>query len=400
MTTESDPASGPPTEEGDFPHENPNRPREYHGARTVIVALLVLAAVALPLWLTLGGGDNPSRPGDLGLVARPGYLLPRDLSADALNAGALEPDDAIGHLAPDFELETLDGARFRLSDWGGHPLVVNFWASWCTPCRREMPVLIRLQEQYREQGLVIVGVNIEESRAPAQDFATDFGINFLLPMDFDGSVTRRYGIEGQLGPPHTMFIGPDGLVREIFRGQGPDAAFEETIADLVESLSEPIGPALLPGPKALPAELRIDEQPVSATVGALAPDMVLVDADDPERVWRLSSQRGSALLLVFVRPNCANCDDELRRAVDAAAAAAVTPVVIRTPSPQLATDAAYASLVWERESAALFGAGASVEYVLVDRAGVVEALPVDDVAAAEALAARGVVVNVPADAQS
>ena len=69
-------------------------------------------------------------------------------------------------------------------------MVLNFWASWCAPCRREMPVLIRLQEQYREAGLIVVGVNIEEARSPAGDFAAEFGINFALPMDFDGAVTR------------------------------------------------------------------------------------------------------------------------------------------------------------------------------------------------------------------
>ena len=379
----------------DLPHENPNRPREYHGARTVIVAILVLAAVALPLWLTLGGGESPVRAGEFGLVTRPAYLLPAGLPASAL-----PPNDEPGRLAPDFELETLDGGRFRLSDWAGHPIVVNFWASWCTPCRREMPVLIRLQERYREIGLIVVGVNIEEARAPARAFAEEFGINFALPMDFDGNVTRRYGIGGQLGPPHTFFVQPDGRIQQIFRGQGPDEAFEETIAALVATLAQPVGPAILPGPKALPSELLgisdLLDDPldnaapagVAALPGLLAPDIVLTNAEAPHERWRLSDERGTPLLLVFARPNCANCDDELTRAVNAAAAAGVRPVIVRTPSPPLPTAATYTSLVWERTSAAVFGAGASVEYVLIDANGVIEALPVDDVAAAAALAAR------------
>ena len=211
-------STAPMSSGANFPDEHPTRPREYHGARTLVVAVLVLAAVAIPLWLTLGNGAGPDRGGDLGPAARPAYLLPPDLP-DA----ALPPDDAIGRLAPDFELETLDGGRFRLSDWAGHPVVLNFWASWCAPCRREMPVLIRLQEQYREAGLIVVGVNIEEARSPAGDFAAEFGINFALPMDFDGAVTRRYGIGGTLGPPHTMFLDADGVIRTIFRGQAPDA---------------------------------------------------------------------------------------------------------------------------------------------------------------------------------
>ncbi len=374
-----------------FPDEHPTRPREYHGARTLVVALLVLLAVAIPLWLTLGDGAGPDRGGDLGPAARPAYLLPPDLP-DA----ALPPDDAIGRLAPDFELETLDGGRFRLSDWAGHPVVLNFWASWCAPCRREMPVLIRLQEQYREAGLIVVGVNIEEARSPAGDFAAEFGINFALPMDFDGAVTRRYGIGGTLGPPHTMFLGPDGVIRTIFRGQAPDASFEEAMADLVATLAEPVGPLLAPGPKALPAALLAaagDAVRIGVRVGSLAPDLVLASADDsvlasaddPGRRWRLSDQRGRAVLLVFARPNCTQCDDELRRAVESAAAAGIEAAIARTPSAPLATVAAYTSLVWERDAAALFGAGASVTYVLIDAVGVVEALPTDDAALSAAL---------------
>ncbi len=375
-----DAAGDTPGEGAAFPQENPNRPREYHGARTLIVALLILLAVGLPLWLTLGGGDNPSTQGDFGIVALPPYL----------NPAALPAGDEIGRLAPDFELETLDGDRFRLSDWRGHPVVVNFWASWCTPCRREVPVLIRLQDQFRDDGLIIVGVNIEEARSPARSFAGEFGINFRLPMDFTGGVTRAYGISGQLGPPHTFFVDPDGVVRDIFRGQGPDDAFEQVVGSLVTTLSVPVGPRLLPGPKALPTGLDDGEAAVGPAVGDLAPDLALIDAQDPQRLWRLSDQRGAAQLLVFVRPGCANCDDELRRTVEAAARAGVRPVIIRTPSPPLPTPAPYDALVWERHSAALFGAGASVEYALIDAGGLIEALPADDADTAVLLAARPV----------
>ena len=371
-----------------FPDEHPTRPREYHGARTLVVALLVLLAVAIPLWLTLGDGAGPDRGGDLGPTPRPAYLLPPDLPD-----GALPPDDAIGRLAPDFELETLDGGRFRLSDWAGHPVVLNFWASWCAPCRREMPVLIRLQEQYREAGLIVVGVNIEEARSPAGDFAAEFGINFALPMDFDGDVTRRYGIGGTLGPPHTMFLGPDGVIRAIFRGQAPDARFEEATADLVATLAAPLGPLLAPGPKALPVALLAaagDEARIEARVGSLAPDLVLASADAGERGPRggAGASRTSAggpccwssrgRTAPTATTNCAGPSSRRRRPGSRRPS-------LRTPSPPLATVADYASLVWERDAAALFGAGASVTYVLIDAAGVVEALPLDDAALSAAL---------------
>ena len=168
-----------------------------------------------------------------------------------------------GALAPDFELETLDGGRFRLSDWRGHPVLLNFWASWCPPCRREIPVLVRLQHQYREAGLVVAGVNIEEARRSAAAFRDEFSINFTLPMDFGGGVTRQYEV---VGPPNSIFIRPDGVIDTIFIGQAPDDAFEEQVAALMTTLDEAVGEDLLPGPKALPLRFNPDGIPEALTI--------------------------------------------------------------------------------------------------------------------------------------
>ena len=148
---------------------------------------------------------------------------------------------------------------------------------------------------------------------------------------------------------------------------------------------------MLPGPKALPNNRRYDPAAtgtvVGVTAGDLAPDLVLIDAEDPQHLWRLSNHRGASQLLVFVRPGCANCDDELRRAVEAAALSGVQPVIIRTPSPPLATTNPYSSLVWERAGAALFEASASVEYALIDAQGIIEARPADAAETAALLSA-------------
>ena len=97
-----------------LPHENPNRPREYHGARTVIAGAGVVIAVAAALWLTL---LQPSGGGDGGVVDLPAWLP----------TNGLEVGSNIGQLAPDFDLETVNGSRFRLSDWRGQPVLINFW---------------------------------------------------------------------------------------------------------------------------------------------------------------------------------------------------------------------------------------------------------------------------------
>ena len=285
--------SGPPPH-GD-PDDRPSLRREYHGRRTMLVSVLVIGAVAAALWVAFGTRDQPTEAG----AAAPGVVdLPTWLATEGRPIGR-EVDD----LAVDFELETLEGDRFRLSDWRGHPILLNFWATWCTPCRKEVPVLIRLQEQYRDAGFLVIGVNIEESRSVAQEFVEEFGINYTIPMDFGGSVTRRYL---RVGPPNSYFIRPDGVITQAYIGQAPDAVFEEGVADLVESLATPPGPEMAPGLKALPISLAPDDESIGIREGTTAPDFVLATANQTGR-WRLSDQRGTAVSLLFVPPDCRAC---------------------------------------------------------------------------------------------
>ena len=204
-----------------LPDENPNRPREYHGARTVIAAVGVVAAVAAALWLTL---LRPAPEADGGVVE-----LPPQLVVEGREVGS-----RFGNLAPDFELQTLGGETFRLSDYRGQPILINFWASWCGPCRREVPALIRAQTEHGERGLLIVGVNIEESDDPAQQFASEFGINYALPMDYSGAVFRAYGGGGPNGPPRSFFVDPDGVITRIYAGQAPDELIEQHTQEFAE----------------------------------------------------------------------------------------------------------------------------------------------------------------------
>ncbi len=202
----------------ELPSEHPNRPREYHGPRTLLAGLAVVAIIAVALWLIFlrGGGGQPAATGVV--------PLPPELQTAGREVGP-----RIGQLAPDFELDTLDGGRLRLSDLRGHPLVINFWASWCSPCRREVPALIRAQNRHADAGLLIIGVNIEEPPGAAQTFVDEFGVEFPIPMDRDGAVYRAYGYEGLVGPPRTFFIDANGIITKIYAGQAPD---EQIAADI------------------------------------------------------------------------------------------------------------------------------------------------------------------------
>ncbi len=120
-----------------------------------------------------------------------------------------------GKLAPNFLLETLDGKEMRLSDLRGQPVVINFWATWCQPCRKEVPELVAAYNSYRERGLVILGVNLQEGKGIVRPFAEDFGMNFPILIDRDGEVGDEYRV---LGLPTTYFVDRDGVVRSVFTG--------------------------------------------------------------------------------------------------------------------------------------------------------------------------------------
>jgi cytochrome c biogenesis protein CcmG/thiol:disulfide interchange protein DsbE len=113
--------------------------------------------------------------------------------------------------APDFTLERLDaeGGELTLSDLQGKALVVNFWASWCVPCKDEAPVLQETYEQHRDEGLVVIGVDAQDFRADARRFMKRFGITYPVVYDGKGSTLGRWGVTGF---PETFFVDREGNV--------------------------------------------------------------------------------------------------------------------------------------------------------------------------------------------
>ena len=112
--------------------------------------------------------------------------------------------------APDFQLESLDGQVVSLSGLRGSPVMLNFWATWCPPCRSEMPFIQQIYEEWSDEGLVLLAINIGESSGTVQDFMRSNNISMPVLLDTSREVAQRYGITGI---PATFFIDKDGIIQ-------------------------------------------------------------------------------------------------------------------------------------------------------------------------------------------
>jgi cytochrome c biogenesis protein CcmG, thiol:disulfide interchange protein DsbE len=121
------------------------------------------------------------------------------------------PSPLVGRPAAPFTLTAFDGAAVRLEDLRGKVVVVNFWASWCNPaCYDEAPVLERAWRDYRARGMVVVGVDIQDTAEAAGTFIRRFGLTFANAPDARGTVAVEYGV---YGVPETFFVARDGTIR-------------------------------------------------------------------------------------------------------------------------------------------------------------------------------------------
>lgn len=114
-----------------------------------------------------------------------------------------EPKVAPESRAPSFALERLEGGSLSSSELEGRPVVINFWASWCIPCREEAPLLERTWREFRSEGVVIVGVNIKDSVSDAKAFVDEFDITYPIIRDESGRLEDEFGLTGL---PETFFI--------------------------------------------------------------------------------------------------------------------------------------------------------------------------------------------------
>jgi len=134
--------------------------------------------------------------------------------------------------APDFTLPQLGGDSLTLSDFKGKVIILNFWATWCPPCRMEIPDFVALYEKYREEGLLVIGVNLDggDTRVVKQ-FSEKYSINYPVVLGND-DVSQSYGAIRAI--PATFIIGKDGNIREKYIGYQSRATFEEAVKRLLE----------------------------------------------------------------------------------------------------------------------------------------------------------------------
>jgi peroxiredoxin len=150
----------------------------------------------------------------------------------ATQQAELPPNPKEGFTAPDFTLELLEGGEITLSDLRGNPVIINFWATWCGPCREEMPAIEKVYRDYKDLGLVVIGLNLtsQDTEQAVTAFIQEFDLTFPIALDRNASTSYKYQLKGL---PTTYFINSQGVIQSVVVG-GPMS--EALIQSRVEAL--------------------------------------------------------------------------------------------------------------------------------------------------------------------
>lgn len=133
--------------------------------------------------------------------------------------------------APDFSLQSLDGSTVRLSDLKGQVVLINFWATWCAPCREEMPLLDAIYQKYNRLGVELLGINVEDDASGARKYLNETPVTFPILFDPDGRVSKQYQVKAM---PSTILVDRHGNVRHIHYGYKP--GYENDYQDQIRAL--------------------------------------------------------------------------------------------------------------------------------------------------------------------
>jgi peroxiredoxin len=139
--------------------------------------------------------------------------------------------EVVEGVAPDFTLKSRNSGNLKLSEYRGDVVMINFWASWCAPCRQEMPLLEDLYEKYSDLGFTLLGVNVEEDSSKADELLKDVRVSFPILFDNKNEVTKMYNV---VAMPTTVIVDRDGNMRYLHRGYLP--GYEEEYKKQVKEL--------------------------------------------------------------------------------------------------------------------------------------------------------------------
>ncbi len=149
----------------------------------------------------------------------------------AIGVAATASSSLTGQTAPDFALRSSEGSNLRLSEYRGEVVMINFWATWCGPCRQEMPLLDDLYTRYERVGFKLLGVNIDDDSRRAMRMVEELGVSFPVLFDESKDVSRLYQVEAM---PVTVLVDRSGTVRHVHHGYKP--GYEEKYLTEIRSL--------------------------------------------------------------------------------------------------------------------------------------------------------------------
>ena len=171
--------------------------------------LIILAIVGLILALVIAG-----------------LLL---FKGDAAKESSSQSSSAIKEAAPNFNLALLEGKKFQLSDYKGKPVLINFFASWCLPCREEIPAIEKIVSVYQPKGIVFLGISTDDTEVNAKDFIKKYGVTYQVGLDKTTEIQKSFGL---YGIPTTYFIDKQGIINYFHSG----AVTEELLQNELDKL--------------------------------------------------------------------------------------------------------------------------------------------------------------------
>ena len=139
----------------------------------------------------------------------------------------------IGQKAPDFTLRSHQGKNIKLSEYRGQVVMINFWTTWCGPCRQELPLLNRMHEKYHKAGFQLLGINVDDQVGAAQAMVDRLALRFPVLYDTTKQVSKRYDLDAM---PTTLIVDRDGKVRYLHRGyrSGDEKEYEDRIREILK----------------------------------------------------------------------------------------------------------------------------------------------------------------------